>query len=88
MLWLDPNAPISAGLIDGLRDRTRWRVELYRPDGTEPYQAGYSGDAGEARAAVSQIVRTGNGDIVRVIAPPKATPAEIQALRDLGAVLT
>jgi hypothetical protein len=85
MFWLNTDAPLTVELIHGLRDRAFWRVELYRPGETEPYQAGYTGDPAEARAAIPQM--TQKGDIVRVIAPRNASHADIQALREMGAVL-
>jgi hypothetical protein len=85
MFWLNADAPLTVELIHGLRDRTFWRVELYRPGEKEPYQAGYTADPAEARAIIPQMMQ--KRDFVRVIAPRNASHADIQALQELGAVL-
>jgi hypothetical protein len=87
MVWLKPDEPTNAALIDGLRARTLWRVELYRPDGTEPYQVGYTSDFRDVRAAISQNRMTEEGDTVRVTTPRDADDGNIRLLRALGAVL-
>jgi hypothetical protein len=65
-----------------MKNQTVWRTELWDADGKK---AKWHRELQDIEAMATIIRKRGANEIVRVLAPKKATPSDLARLRDLGA---
>jgi hypothetical protein len=67
---------------NNMKNQTVWKTELWDADGKK---AKWHHELQDIEAVAAIIKKRGTNEIVRVLAPKKATPSDLERLRDLGA---